>query len=48
MFFRMKNRSQLSQSASSVHKANLALLRQGHANDPKEPGFLSKIFGKKG
>jgi hypothetical protein len=20
---------------------------QGHANDPKEPGFLSKIFGKK-
>jgi hypothetical protein len=21
---------------------------QGHANDPKEPGFFSKIFGKKG
>ena len=21
---------------------------QGHANDPKEPGLFSKIFGKKG
>jgi hypothetical protein len=20
---------------------------QGHANDPKEPGFFSKMFGKK-
>jgi hypothetical protein len=21
---------------------------QGHANDPKEPGFMSKLFGRRG